>query len=156
MSRRLPGFSLAFALLVVAGNAPAADLKGLRLVEDGQGTRAQLKVDALAGYKVFTLANPDRLVIDLAGTKLASGLRLPGPNGLVAGVRTGEPEPGTLRLVFDLGGAVQSENRVEREGQLSRLTVLLARPGQPFAAMPAPTSAPVMAAPTPPPPPLPE
>src|SRR6187551_348831 len=107
MSRRLPAISLAFALLA-APVAHAADLTSLRLVEDGQGTRAQVELDALGDYKLFTLANPDRLVVDLPATRLAPGLRLPGPNGLVAGVRTGQPSPGTLRLVFDLGGPVSS------------------------------------------------
>jgi len=129
MSCRLSAISLALALLA-APIASAADLTGLRLVEDGQGTRAQLELDSLAAYKVFTLANPDRLVVDLDGARLAPGLHLPGPNGLVGAVRAGRPTPGTLRLVFDLGGPVHSESRVEREDGSTRLTVMLARPGQ--------------------------
>ena len=139
MSYRLPAFSVAFSLLAAVPAASAADLNGLRLVEDEQGTRALVEIDALAGYKVFTLANPDRLVIDLADARAASGLHLPGPNGLVAGVRTGQPTPGTLRLVFDLGGPVRSESRVEREGGHSRLVVSLASSGSRLAA-PAPVS----------------
>ena len=141
MSYRPLAFCVAFSLLAAASAAPAADLNGLRLVEEEQGTRALVEIDALAGYKVFTLANPDRLVIDLADARAASGLRLPGPNGLVAGVRTGQPTPGTLRLVFDLGGPVRTESRVEQEGSHSRLVVSLARPGS----KPMPALAPLVA-----------
>jgi N-acetylmuramoyl-L-alanine amidase len=137
MSCRLTVLSLAFSLLAAAPAASAADLNGLQLVEEEQGTRALVQIDALAGYKVFTLANPDRLVIDLADAHAASGLRMPAPNGLVAAVRTGQPSPGTLRLVFDLGGPVRSESHVEREGAHSRLVVSLARSG----AKPAPRPA---------------
>src|SRR6478735_1831938 len=138
MSYRLTAFSLAFSLLAAAPAASAADLNGLQLVEEDQGTRALVEIDALAGYKVFTLANRDRLVIDLADAHAASGLRLPGPNGLIAGVRTGQPTPGTLRLVFDLGGPVRSESRVERDGAHSRLVVSLARSGAKSAPAPDP------------------
>jgi N-acetylmuramoyl-L-alanine amidase len=141
MSRRLPAFSLALSLLAAAPLASAADLNGLNLVEDEQGTRALIEVDALSGYKLFTLSNPDRLVLDLADAKLAPGLRLPGPNGLVAGVRTGQPNASTLRLVFDLGGPVRSESQLERDGAHARLTVLLAQPGAKRAPAPAQTVA---------------
>jgi N-acetylmuramoyl-L-alanine amidase len=137
MSHRLPAISLALSLLAAAPMASAADLKGLRLVDDEQGTRALVEVDGLAGYKLFTLANPDRLVVDLADARLPSGLRLPGPDGLVAGVRTGQPTPGTLRLVFDLDGPVRSDSRLDRDGEHARLTLTLARPGaKPVSAVP--------------------
>ena len=67
MARRLSVFWLAIALLAASPGAAAGDITGLRLVEDAQGTRAQIEGDALAGYKLFSLANPDRLVIDLPG-----------------------------------------------------------------------------------------
>ena len=125
----LTACSLVFSLLAAVPAASAADLGALRLVEDEQGTRAVVEVDSLSGYKLFALSNPDRLVIDLADARAAAGLRLPAPNGLVTGVRTGQPAPGTLRLVFDLGGPVRSESHVDKDGAHSRLTVLLAPAG---------------------------
>lgn len=142
MRHRLSVFSLLLPLLAVGASAGAADLKGLRLVEDGQGTRAVLEVDSLEGYKIFTLANPDRLVLDLPRTRLAPGFRAPGPNGAVAGVRTGHPTPETLRLVFDLGRPVRADSMVEREGALSRLTLSLVAPGAPKLAAPSPSAPP--------------
>jgi N-acetylmuramoyl-L-alanine amidase len=125
MRHRLPVPLLLIALAAATGTLSAADLRGVRLIDDGQGTRAVVEIDSLAGYKVFTLANPDRLVVDLGQARLVPGFRAPGPNGAVAGVRTGKPTPDTLRLVFDLGAPVLADSRIEREGNLSRLTLVL-------------------------------
>ena len=97
----------------------------MKLLEDDLGTRAVLDVEGLGHYKVFTLANPNRLVLDLDQTHLASDFDLPAPNGAVANVRTGMPSPGTLRIVFDLGSAVASHSHVERDGSASRLVIEL-------------------------------
>src|SRR3546814_9559038 len=60
-----------------------------------------------AEYKVFTLSNPDRLVVDLQDSRLASSYREAPPTGPVTSVRTGSPMPGALRVVFDLVSAVR-------------------------------------------------
>jgi len=143
MSRRLTVFSVAISLLAAAPMAYSADLSGLQLVQDEQGTRALVEVDALSGYKVFTLANPDRLVLDLSDARLKPGVQMPGPNGVVAGVRTGQPSPGTLRLVFDLGGPVRNQSQVERDGNHTRLTLLLSQSGAAPALATKPARAPI-------------
>jgi len=116
--------------MAVATASPAAEIQGLRLLDDAGGTRAVLELQGGADYKLFTLHNPERLVLDLPGARLASGLRLPGPNGAVASLRTGHPTPDTLRLVFDLAHPVQADSRVERDGGNARLTLSLAGAGQ--------------------------
>ena len=45
---------------------------------------------------------PDRLVLDLPDSHAARSLKLPAPTGVVAAVRTGQPVPGTLRIVFTI------------------------------------------------------
>jgi N-acetylmuramoyl-L-alanine amidase len=115
----------AIALLLASNALHAADLREVRLTEDDTGTRAVLNLQGGSEYKLFSLANPDRLVIDLPEARLAPGFSLPAPNGAVANVRTGKPVPGTLRIVFDLGAAVASHSRVERDGQMTRLIVEL-------------------------------
>ena len=125
MSRVQSGFWPVFLALVASGPVLAADLRDMKLLEDDRGTRAVLEVGGMGQYKVFTLANPDRLVLDLDQAQLARGFRLPAPNGAVANVRTGMPSPGTLRIVFDLGSAVGSLSRVERDGSVSRLVIEL-------------------------------
>ena len=117
-------------LAYAAASHAAGQLSQLRLSAGEQSTRAELTLDsAPAGYKVFSLANPDRLVLDLPGASLARGFRPPAPNGRVIGVRTGSPEPGTLRIVFDLAGAVNPRSRVEGRGPDARLVLDLFREG---------------------------
>jgi N-acetylmuramoyl-L-alanine amidase len=135
MSRTLPVISLFFPLALAAGLASAGEIRAVRLIDDAQGTRAVVEVDGSAvGYKLFTLDQPDRLVLDLPASKLAADFRAPGPNGVVASIRSGRPTPDTLRLVFDLGQSVRTDSRLERDGELSRLTVTLLAPGRVSAA----------------------
>ena len=120
--------------LLVAGFAYAAfahaevRLGQLRLSAGEESTRAELQLDGAPGdYRVFSLSHPDRLVLDLPGASLAEGFRAPAPNGRVIGVRTGSPEAGKLRIVFDLAGAVRPRTRVEGAGRESRLVLEMFR-----------------------------
>lgn len=120
--------------VLVSGLAYAAfahadvQLAQLRLSAGEESTRAELQLDAAPGdYRLFSLANPDRLVLDLPGAALADGFRPPAPNGRVIGVRTGSPEAGKLRIVFDLAGAVRPRTRVEGTGRSSRLVLEMFR-----------------------------
>ena len=65
--------------------AHAADISGVQLGSGPTGTRAELKLDAQAEYRLITLANPHRLVVDLPGSRLAGKLRLPAAAGVVPG-----------------------------------------------------------------------
>ena len=138
MRRFPPFFSSAFALLLASGSLSAADLRDMKLLEDDVGTRAVLNIQGTSEYKLFTLANPERLVLDLSQARLAPGFRLPAPNGAIANVRTGQPAPGTLRIVFDLGAAMATHSRVEHDGSLTRLIVELSSPAVVVMATPAP------------------
>jgi N-acetylmuramoyl-L-alanine amidase len=86
--------------------AQASEIKGLQLDTGATGTRAELRLDREAEFKVISLANPDRLVVDLPGSSLARDFRLPAAAGLVKSVRSGQPVPGTTRIVFDLATPV--------------------------------------------------
>ena len=101
-------FLLGMALLgAVCWNlAHAGELRGIALSSGPTGTRAELRLDAEAGYQLIPLSNPDRLVVDLPGSRLLPRLELPAAAGVVRAVRSGQPEPGTTRIVFDLTGAV--------------------------------------------------
>jgi len=116
----------------------------LRLSAGEESTRAELQLDAAPGdYRLFSLANPDRLVLDLPGAALAEGFRPPAPNGRVIGVRTGSPEAGKLRIVFDLAGAVRPRTRVEGAGRDSRLVLEMFRDEAAMAAnTPSPSASP--------------
>uniref|UniRef100_UPI00046368AB N-acetylmuramoyl-L-alanine amidase n=1 Tax=Luteimonas huabeiensis TaxID=1244513 RepID=UPI00046368AB len=95
---------LVWALLWNA--AQAAELNQVRLAAGATGTRAELSLPAEVEYRVISLADPHRLVVDLPGTDLGRALALPAPAGLVKAVRSGKPEPGTTRIVFDLHAPV--------------------------------------------------
>lgn len=86
--------------------AHASEIKSLRLTQGPTGTRAEIGLDGAGQYQVLRLANPDRLVIDLPSATLAKGLALPAGSGVVQSVRSGQPEAGTTRLVFDLAQPV--------------------------------------------------
>ena len=54
-------------------------------------------------FKVLTLKNPDRVVIDLPGTQLRSDVPGAGSTGQFIGrIRFGQLDPATLRAVFDV------------------------------------------------------
>ncbi|GAB3735532.1 N-acetylmuramoyl-L-alanine amidase [Silanimonas algicola] len=135
--------------LLVAGLGYAAfahsavEVGQLRLSAGEASTRAELHLDGAPGdYRLFSLANPDRLVLDLPGAALADGFRPPAPNGRVIGVRTGSPEAGKLRIVFDLAGVVRPRTRVEGSGRDSRLVLEMFRDDSGAAAISTPAAAP--------------
>src|SRR6478736_4411656 len=104
------------ALAIAPATAVSGELHDVRLVQTETGTRAELRVDAGTDARLFTLSNPERLVLDLPDTQLARGLRLPGGNGAVASLRSGQPSPGTLRIVFDLGLPARETHHFEADG----------------------------------------
>ena len=93
------GAALIFALCW--NIARGSEIKDLALTEGATGTRAELLLDSPGDFNTLTLAGPDRLVVDLPASKLGR-FKLPEGAGVVKAVRTGQPVPGTIRIVFDL------------------------------------------------------
>lgn len=86
--------------------AQAGELRELRLLGGAESTRVVFDLDASADNNVFTLSNPDRVVVDIAGARRGRTLNLnPVPTGLVKSVRSG-PHDGGLRVVLDLNQSV--------------------------------------------------
>ena len=134
--------------------AQAAEIKGIQLSSGATGTRAELSLPEGATWRTLTLTGPDRLVVDVQNVTAGAPLRTPGPTGIVKAVRTGQPSPGTTRIVFDLAAPVAVlKPRVEPAADGPRL--VLEWPGDgpaEAAAKPAP-QAPAVAT-TPPPAPV--
>lgn len=111
---RIRGINLSQAVLAIAliaalcwNIAFGAELRAVDVRTGATGTRAELKLDARAEYTLISLANPDRLVVDLPGTRLRAAT-MPAGGGAVRTVRSGQPVAGTTRIVFDLASSVKA------------------------------------------------
>lgn len=95
--------AIAWTLLVFTVPALGADVNGFRVWTDPDKTRAVLDLDTRVEYKLFTLENPSRVVIDLKKSDLETTLKLAQEHaGIIDGVRHGQPSKDTLRVVLDL------------------------------------------------------
>jgi len=82
--------------------AAPARVDDVRLWSGPEGTRLVLDLSAPVRHEVFTLENPDRIVIDLRNARLAMHKSLPDGQGPVRSVRSGPQDDGDLRIVLDL------------------------------------------------------
>lgn len=97
-----------FFLAVIAFAVPAEakpTVTGAKLGVEPNLTRVELALSEAAEYRVFALAAPNRIVIDLSEVawKVKEGKKLQG-RGLVAALRYGLFKAGTSRIVLDLTG----------------------------------------------------
>lgn len=86
----------------------AVTVENLRQWRAPDHTRLVFDLSAPLQHRVFTLTDPHRIVLDLDDASLKDplpDLDFSGP--LLAGVRSGRPEAGVLRIVLDLKTAVQ-------------------------------------------------
>ncbi|WP_261324205.1 N-acetylmuramoyl-L-alanine amidase [Microbulbifer agarilyticus] len=81
----------------------SADVEGVRLWRAPDHTRLVFDLDGPAEHKLFTLKNPDRVVIDVSGAKLTAAIdNLPLADTPIAGVRHATQNQRDLRVVLDL------------------------------------------------------
>jgi N-acetylmuramoyl-L-alanine amidase len=100
--------------LVLAGwslVAVAGELRDVRVWASPDGTRVVFDLSRATPHNLFTLDNPERVVIDLPDTQRARELatQLDG-KGLVKRVRSGAHEGTGLRVVLDLDQRVKSKS----------------------------------------------
>jgi N-acetylmuramoyl-L-alanine amidase len=95
-------FGVALALFAVVRVSAAATVDGIRLWSGPEGTRAVFELSAPIEHRVFSLSDPERVVIDLPDTDADDSLVLPEPRGIVTAVRTGARPGGELRVVLEL------------------------------------------------------
>lgn len=91
--------------LAALSTAAAAELQSLRLSATVDGAQLALGLSEGTAHKLFTLDNPNRVVIDLAHTHLAEGVHAPEASGIVTGIRFGRQPGGTLRVVVQMRSA---------------------------------------------------
>ena len=108
-------------------NFPTAS--GVRLAGDAKQTRFVLDLDRAIPFRVFGLADPYRLVVDIpqVSFQLAPGVGTAG-RGLIKAFRYGLVMPGGSRIVFDLTGPAKVAKSYvvnAANGQPSRLVLEL-------------------------------
>ncbi|MBB2757274.1 UNVERIFIED_ORG: N-acetylmuramoyl-L-alanine amidase [Xanthomonas campestris] len=134
-----PGFrqfcvsALTASLSLAVFAAWAGEIKGVGVSTGATGTRAEIQLAGSGGFKTLSLANPNRLVVDFPDSSGVRGLKLPPAAGLVTSVRTGQPVPGTFRVVFELATPVTPlKPQMQTLGSAS--TLVIEWPGDPPAA----------------------
>ena len=116
----LAALGLAFASVT----AWAGEIREVALATGATGMRAEIALVGSGGYKTLTLHGPNRLVIDFPDSSAIRTLKLPNPQGVVTAVRTGQPVPGTFRVVFDLAESVAPfRPNMQQRGNESRLVI---------------------------------
>ena len=105
---------LGLSLALFAGAKPALArsrnaLTGIRISESAADhTRVVFDLTGGAEHRLFTLADPNRVVIDLEDTRESEAIEIsPTRTALMSGIRSASKENGRLRVVLDLRGKVR-------------------------------------------------
>jgi N-acetylmuramoyl-L-alanine amidase len=122
---RLPVLSALVAGLGLAcASAWAGEVRGVALQAGATGTHAEIQLAGGGSYKTLSLSAPNRLVVDFPDSSVVRGLKLPAATGVVTAVRTGNPVPGTFRVVFDLAESVTAfKPQMQASGAESKLVI---------------------------------
>jgi N-acetylmuramoyl-L-alanine amidase len=89
-------------LLPFSASATQTKLTQVNILQINQHTRLVLSFDHPFKYHCFTLKKPDRLIVDLANTKVTEQLKRIKCNSIIKNIRTGIQPHQQLRLVFSL------------------------------------------------------
>lgn len=87
---------------LLASISQANEVEGIRLWASPESTRVVLDLDRPTAHNVFSLENPNRLVIDLDDSRVSPSASFAEARGLVSNLRTGTRSGGVLRVVLDL------------------------------------------------------
>lgn len=124
MGKPLTATCAAVGLCLASALAWAGEVRQVGLETGATGTRAEIALTGSGGYKTLSLAGPNRLVVDFPDSSAIRNLKLPAPKGVVTAVRTGQPVPGTFRVVFDLAESVAPfRPQMVKQGDESRLVI---------------------------------
>lgn len=93
-----------------AAGAESREIKALRVWPGPESTRAVFDVSGPLDYKLFELANPDRIVLDIRDARFIEGFEVPSVKGALKTVRVGKQGKADLRVVFDLAQGVRPKS----------------------------------------------
>lgn len=134
--RRLARIIFGLSLLLPAtgfaqtsADAPGSVLTA-RLAQSGSGAEVELGLSLRAAFRIFTLSDPMRVVVDMPDTVWQAEPPRPGAGlRLIEDIRFGIAEPGMARMVIDLRGPARVVQAFTADSQGSapaRLAVILA------------------------------
>jgi len=124
MGKSLTAICTAVGLCLASALSWAGEVRQVAVETGATGTRAEISLAGSGGYKTLSLAGPNRLVVDFPDSSAIRNLKLPAPKGVVTAVRTGQPVPGTFRVVFDLAESVAPfRPQMIKQGDESRLVI---------------------------------
>jgi N-acetylmuramoyl-L-alanine amidase len=107
MTMRARWFSV---LMISCSTLMAAKLLSVEIKQESGHPSVLFTLDSPVAHKVFTLTNPNRVVIDFADTNLAVDLqRINLGKQLIKYIRSGHPNQQTLRLVFEVNQVVKTK-----------------------------------------------
>tara|TARA_R110002096_G_scaffold342687_3_gene535736 strand:+ start:62645 stop:63805 length:1161 start_codon:yes stop_codon:yes gene_type:complete len=106
-------------LLISIGDLSAAppEITAVRMGGDDNTTRFVLEINGNTAFRTFSLANPNRVVIDLDEVTWRIGPGGASGQGLIKNYRYGLYMPGTSRLVLDLKSPVKIANSFVIKGK---------------------------------------
>jgi N-acetylmuramoyl-L-alanine amidase len=99
----------ATAMPRIAVSAPKeTTVKDIRLSKNSGYVRLVFDLDSIAEHSIFTLHDPERVVLDIKNTQMTHGMvdRVQA-NSLIKGIRSGVRNKTDLRVVFDLNEQVK-------------------------------------------------
>lgn len=96
----------------------------LRISSIQGGLRVIIDADQSPAYEVFSLKNPNRLVVDLAKTNFSEDFSFPATKGFIKGIRFGSFNNDVSRIVFDLNSSVKKiKSKVRKPSSGSKRTL---------------------------------
>ncbi len=122
--RYLRQFALICILSVIAlsdagSQNSAGQINNIRLWDSPDKTRIVFDVSDNIKHDVFSLSDPERLVVDIKNVDLKTGLPvLPIGNPRLGAVRSGSPSNGVLRFVFELKKPLEAHSFVLTPNEL--------------------------------------
>lgn len=106
-------YTMTLAFFFSIAQVGAVEVNGARIWNAPDNTRLVFDVSGDISHKVFTLNNPDRIVIDMSNVELKSSLdKVPLDNSQIKSIRSGERKGNDLRIVLDMKQRVQPKSFV--------------------------------------------
>jgi N-acetylmuramoyl-L-alanine amidase len=113
--------------LLIAGSAFASEseVRTARVAVERDVTRVTFDFSGAPDYKLFDIANPERIVLDVHDGTFAEGFAAPVGKGVLKSIRTGVQNKTDARIVFDLAASVRAKSFLDDSAGGFKLVVEL-------------------------------